>query len=330
MRSKGNNESLISIVVPVYNIEGYVYRCVDSMINQTYRNIEIILVDDGSIDKSGIICDEFANRDKRIKVIHKKNGGLSDARNAGIAAANGEYIGFVDGDDYIHQKMYEILLDACIRNNAQMAMCGRKTVDENGNLIKEMFTLGGETLYTGKEAVEHLLRWDSCDSSACDKLYSRILFDKVRYPLGVMSEDYQVTSRLMLSANRIVHVGYSLYNYVQRTERISHQLFTRKRIDVLKQVDIMTGFILDKFPDLKLQCDYFTGKQLISIQRYAFYNTDPKMRISMIEIRDICKKEKAKVIKNKLFTNKEKRRFLERNFLLPWKARLLGGNRYRR
>lgn len=327
MKTKSNNEFLISIVVPVYNIEEYLYNCVDSIIKQTYRNIEIILVDDGSTDKSGIICDEFANRDERIKVIHKKNGGLSDARNAGIDAAKGEYIGFVDGDDYIDQKMYEILLSACIRNKAQIAMCGRKTVDENGNIIKEMFTLADETLYTGKEAVEHLLRWDSCDSSACDKLYSRILFDKVRYPSGVMSEDYPVTSRLMISANMVVHVGHPLYNYVQRTESITHQLFTRKRIDVLKQVDIMTDFILDKFPDLKPQCDYFTGKQLISIQRYAFYNTDPEMRNSMIEVCDVCKREKAKIIKNRLFTNKEKRRFLERNFLLPFKARFLGGNR---
>ena len=321
------NDLLISIIVPVYNIEAYIAKCVDSIVHQSYKNIEIILVDDGSTDNSSVLCDELASKDERITVIHKTNGGLSDARNTGIDIAKGKYIGFVDGDDYIDPLMYEMLLNACIQTGAKIAMCGRKTVDESEKVIKEMFTLREETLFTAKEAVEHLLRWDSCDSAAWDKLYDKALFDGVRYPLGVMSEDYQVTSKLLISANSVVHVGNPLYYYVQRSGSITHQPFTRKRIDVLKQVDLITEYILSIFPDLKPQCEFFSGKHLLSIQRFAFYNTDPSMKKDMLEIRDICSKNKAKVIDNILFSNKEKRRFLIKNFLLPYKAKLLRGDR---
>ena len=123
---------LISIIVPVYKVEKYLQECVTSIQNQTYRNLEIILVDDGSPDKSGKLCNEYAKRDSRIKVIHKVNGGLSSARNAGLKIAKGEYIGFVDSDDYIRKNMYEKLLDACIQNKTEIAACNYNYII-NGN-----------------------------------------------------------------------------------------------------------------------------------------------------------------------------------------------------
>ena len=129
----------ISIIVPVYNVEEYIHRCIDSILAQTFTDFELILVNDGSHDQCGKICDEYAENDSRIKVIHKKNGGLSDARNAGLEIAQGEYIGFVDSDDYIEHDMYEKLIEACKEYNSKLAMCGRYKV--LGEELKPMFSL---------------------------------------------------------------------------------------------------------------------------------------------------------------------------------------------
>ena len=130
-----NNDILISVIVPIYNVEQFLSKCIQSIINQSYSRLEIILVDDGSTDDSPQICDEFKEKDKRIKVIHKKNGGLSDARNVGIEVASGEYIGFVDSDDYIDELMYEKLLNACIRNNSYISICGRNIVNIDNDIL---------------------------------------------------------------------------------------------------------------------------------------------------------------------------------------------------
>ena len=122
----------ISVIVPIYNVEQYLYQCIDSIIAQTYTNLEIILVDDGSTDSSGEICDKYASVDCRIVVIHKKNGGLSEARNAGINVATGDYIGFVDSDDYIFPDTYRGMIEACENNNCEIAVCARDNFNENG------------------------------------------------------------------------------------------------------------------------------------------------------------------------------------------------------
>lgn len=211
-----NNDILISVIVPIYNVEQFLSKCIQSIINQSYSRLEIILVDDGSTDDSPQICDEFKEKDKRIKVIHKKNGGLSDARNVGIEVASGEYIGFVDSDDYIDELMYEKLLNACIRNNSYISICGRNIVNIDNDILCQQFTVEKEVVYDGKTAIKKLLLWDSCDSAAWDKLYKKELFEDLKYPLGVWSEDYAVTSRIFAKADKIVHVGEALYYYVQR------------------------------------------------------------------------------------------------------------------
>ena len=141
---------LISIIVPVYNVESYLKKCLESIINQTYKNIEIILIDDGSTDSSGKICDDYANKDKRIKVIHKQNGGVSDARNTALDICRGDYIGFIDSDDYIELDMYETLLKFLLNNNLDVAMCSSYTV-KNKQLIRcKNFK---PYILTGKEAI---------------------------------------------------------------------------------------------------------------------------------------------------------------------------------
>lgn len=314
---------LISIVVPIYNVEKYLVDCIESILAQNYRNFELILVDDGSSDHCGEICDAYEERDPRIKVIHKKNGGLSDARNAGIEIATGDYIGFVDSDDYIESDMYEKLLNACLESHSDISMCGRYVVTEDKKVVFEKFVLDGWMKYDSKTAIGKLLLWDSCDSAAWDKLYKRTLFDNVRYPLGVMSEDYDVTSRLFEKANGIVHIGEPKYHYVQRAESITKQGFTKKRFEVIYQVYQLVDFVSAIYPDLQNQTHYFTGKHLISMERFSLQSQDkdsvPEMKLLLKE----CKKNIYNICACQYLTFWEKLKFCVRLVLLNGHIRRL-------
>ena len=180
-------KDLISVIVPVYKVERYLCRCVDSIIAQTYTNLQIILVDDGSPDGSGAICDDYAAKDSRITVIHKKNGGLSDARNAGLVAACGSYIGFVDSDDYIAVDMYEKLYKAIVACNADMSVCNFRYVDENGNNIEER----NNALPVKDEVIDGITALTrTLDDkgwyyvTAWNRLYSRKLLQSIYFPDG--------------------------------------------------------------------------------------------------------------------------------------------------
>ena len=211
---------LISVIVPIYNVEKYLNRCVDSIINQTYKNLEIILVDDGSPDNCGKICDEYAKKDKRIKVIHKKNGGLSDARNAGIDLAKGKYIGFVDSDDYIEKDMYSYLYNLVLENNAQISICNWYEVNENERIDKNIkfndFTIGKD------RAIEMLIQDKIIKNYAWNKLYDISLFKKydIRYPYGRKMEDVGTTYKLFYYSKKIAIGNKPEYNYIIRSNSI--------------------------------------------------------------------------------------------------------------
>ena len=167
--------ALISVIVPVYNVEPYLPRCIDSILAQTYSNLEVILVDDGAKDASGAICDDYAGKESRIKVIHKENGGLSSARNAGIDIARGEYLAFVDSDDWIEPDAYEYMLEQMLQSGAKLACAGR--YDVNGETGEKKIGLcpTKNVCIPAEEMVGRIFVWDNCDSSACDKLYHRSL-----------------------------------------------------------------------------------------------------------------------------------------------------------
>ena len=185
----------ISIIVPFYNVEKYAPKCIESIINQTYTNLEIILVDDGSPDTCGKICDDYALKDGRIKVIHKKNAGLSDARNVGIKEATGKYIGFVDGDDYIEKDMYKYLYNLIKENNADISICGVEEVYEDGSIQDEKAKESIEIL-SKEDAIKELLLDKKVRSHAWDKLYKRELFENIEYPYGRKMEDIATTYKL--------------------------------------------------------------------------------------------------------------------------------------
>lgn len=227
----------ISIIVPVYNVEKYLPRCIDSILAQTYKNIEVILVDDGSPDKCGAICDEYAKKDKCIKVIHKKNGGLSDARNAGINAAMGEYIGFVDSDDYIVPDMYEKLYNAIVKTNSDIAISNFLYVDEMGNEIGQNNNLpiyddvlSGRQILGEKMVEDKFWYW----VVAWNKLYKKSIFDDIRYPIGKIHEDEFIIHSIYAKVDQVACVPDALIYYVQRSDSIMGRKSSIKNFDAVE------------------------------------------------------------------------------------------------
>ncbi len=207
----------ISVIVPVYQVEPYLGQCLDSLVAQTYQNMEFILVDDGSPDGCPAICDGYAAKDGRVKVIHQTNGGVSAARNAGLAAATGEWIGWVDGDDWVEADMYEYLLKNALERNADVAVCGRLERYPD----REVFW-GWDTLqvWDQEQVIAQLLEDRALRNYLCDKLWKRELFAGIRFPEGEIFEDITVTCRLLLKTNTVVGLPEAKYNYRQRPDSI--------------------------------------------------------------------------------------------------------------
>ena len=210
-------EPKISVIVPVYKVEPYLRKCLDSIVNQTYRNLEIILVDDGSPDNCGAICDEYAAKDQRVRVIHKANGGLSSARNAALEIATGAYIGFVDSDDWIEVKMFEVLLSGLQTAGADISVCGH--YEEYKSHRKE-FTWPKQLVLDKERALEKLLQNDQMKNLVWDKLFCRNLFDNIRFPEGKTFEDMAIMHWLFLQAEKVVCLPNALYHYLQRSGSI--------------------------------------------------------------------------------------------------------------
>ena len=211
---------LISIIVPVYKAEKHLRKCVDSLRNQTYSNLEILLVDDGSPDNSGKMCDDFALEDKRIKVIHKQNGGQSDARNVGLAQATGKYIGFVDSDDYVEKDMYETLYNEIIENDADISVISNAMVRENGEHINGSDTQN-KYVYEGNAVIKELLLHVTLKNYAWDKLYKKELLDGIKFIVGVCYEDVPFMLEVMAKAKKVVYYDSMKYYYVKHRESVS-------------------------------------------------------------------------------------------------------------
>lgn len=239
-------EPLISVIVPVYNVEEYLNKCVDSIINQTYKNIEILLIDDGSTDTSGAICDDYSQRYDNVKTYHKKNGGLSSARNFGIERASGEYLGFVDSDDYIHKEMYERLYSLIKENDADLSECLLTNVYNGKNLInnekERVLVVNSET------AIDLALKAEIANVVAVDKLYRRSLFDNVRYPVGKTIEDGFVIVDILSQCDRIVITTEQMYYYVHRKGSITTDAFSTKSLDAIEAYEKNYNIIKNKYP----------------------------------------------------------------------------------
>ena len=226
-------QSKISVIVPVYNVEKYLEKCVNSLINQSYTDLEIILVDDGATDSSGAMCDELQKLDRRIKVIHKVNGGLSDARNTGIEIATGDYITFLDSDDYVHPDLYQNLYRLIIEKDCDVAICNYEYVDEEGKGVYPISDVLKDEVITGKEALNKLMldEGNFYYVTAWNKLYRKEIFKEIRFPKGKVHEDEYVAHRVLDKCSKVVTTKEVYIYYVQRQGSITNKGINVKKLD---------------------------------------------------------------------------------------------------
>lgn len=269
-------EELISVIVPIYNVENYLRRCVNSIINQIYKNLEIILVDDGSTDNSGKICDEYAKTDNRIIVVHKKNGGVSDARNKGVEIVKGKYITFVDPDDYISEDYIEYLYNILVRNNANMSICNVKKIFKNikYELQQESFM----KVLKPEEVFENILLNKGIEVAVYGKLYDIKLFDKIKFPFGKTYEDTAVIYKLIDKCDEIAYGNKECYYYIARVGSISKQKrYNKNEESYIEFTNEMLKYINNKYPKLQKQLKRFYVYSNFRILRMLVF-TKPRQK----------------------------------------------------
>lgn len=249
-------DTLISVIVPVYNVEKYLKRCVASIQKQTYSYLQIILVDDGSTDSSGQLCDQLAKSDVRLKVLHKENGGLSSARNYGLDYADGDVIAFVDSDDYIHPKMYEQMMQAMKESHSDMVICGFQEVFEEDiadgehasyeRISFEDLSCRVLDIVEKKDIPYQLKIRDVQTVVQWNKLFKRHIFEKIRYPEGKLHEDVFVIHRELWECEKIAYLPNSYYYYVQRTNSIMHVVAEKNLRDAIEGYEERIAFYDEK------------------------------------------------------------------------------------
>lgn len=228
------DNKLVTVIVPVYNVECYLDKCISSIVHQSYKNLEIIMIDDGSTDASSEICDKWAVKDKRIHVIHKQNGGLSDARNAGLAVATGEYISFVDSDDWIKPQFIETLMALLESDKADIAECGVRYVDERGHILRERCYPEKKAAKSKIEALKTLVKENGIYQTVWNKLYKRDVLKGILFEKGKYNEDDFWTYQVFDRAERLIVISDKLYCYLQRESSIMGIGYQIKRLDGLK------------------------------------------------------------------------------------------------
>lgn len=286
-----NMNLIVSIVVPVYNVEKYLRRCVDSLIRQTYKNVEIILVDDGSTDGCTKICDDYAKLDNRIKVLHKKNGGLSDARNAGLTVASGDYVSFVDSDDWVHEDFIKILVNMTEETGADISVCSYKKIYSDSNVSNEnkcVAELCKPILFNPVEAIRDIFSADTkLWITTWNKLYKKSLFtkNKIVFPVGKIHEDNFTTYKLFFYAERIAFIDVPLYYYFQRTDSIMGRPFDTRRLVIFEALKETERFIVDNNLLVKNEFENYKYLNMLTI-------------LDALLCSDMNKTEKSTLIKN--------------------------------
>ncbi len=269
------SEDLVSVIVPIYKVEPYLERCLDSIIRQTYTNLEIILVDDGSPDGCGAICDRYKEKDSRIIVIHKENGGLSSARNAGLDICTGEYISFVDSDDYIEPDMIEVMVRAMIETGADISICG--IFDEYLSKENSIRLSSKKKEIFSKEEIIKMQLTNKESFSVCNKVYRREIWIEVRFSEGQFYEDMDISSIVMSFAGSIVHVGKPLYHYVHREHSITTAINVKNIQDQCRAIRNVSVFVKEKYPLMREELVYFKNSRYLPILFLCYeYNYNGK------------------------------------------------------
>lgn len=240
---------MISVIVPIYNVESCLRTCIDSIINQSYHDFELLLVDDGSTDSCGKICDEYAAKDDRVRAFHKKNGGLSDARNYGIEQANGEYLTFIDSDDYIASNYLETLYQMLCTQNADISVVCCKIVYDMNADVGNVNVLSVLTI-DPQEAIRRMLIRSPFGVSAWGKLFKRELFEKIQFPVGRLYEDLLTTPYIFEKCQKVVYTEAQMYFYYQRPDSITNRPFSEQDLQAFNGLRQIVDYIETQFPEI--------------------------------------------------------------------------------
>ncbi len=302
---------LLSVIVPVYNTKEYLNRCVNSIRKQRYANLEILLIDDGSTDQSGALCEKFALEDKRIRVFHKNNGGSSSARNMGIVQAKGEYLTFIDSDDYIEEDMYYYLMEATERRQVNISQIGRIEEDEEGNILPDVCLIPTkEILYQPAEFLEELLMYRG-DSSFCTKVFQKDVFIGAQFPEGELNEDLRLMVSLLDRGIEILSIPYAGYHVVYRqgsnTRKEGKESFSRAYLDSVHNADRILQLVQEKYGDLLRQAERFGAYQRLLFLLHIPISQMEKTNVDYKKVVLYIRKNRRKIRKNPYLTKKDKR-----------------------
>ena len=275
---------LISIIVPIYGVERYIRKCLDSLVNQTYHNLEFILVDDGSPDGCGVICDEYAEKDHRIRVIHKENGGVSSARNAGLAMITGQWIGWVDPDDWIERDMFEYMLCHAISSEADVVVCGR--YEEFSE--KSRFRGWKEKIsFDTEQVLQALLDDQTLQNFLWDKLWKRELFDDVVFPEGRVFEDISVIFGILERTKKVVCLPEAKYHYRQRIGSITTELSLKNKMQCYLAMKQRLSQPSDRWPQFREKLQIKCVTTGISVWCVYYFSSREERRRFWSEIKEI-------------------------------------------
>ena len=309
---EGKNEVIcerISVIVPIYNTEKYLARCIESILCQTYTNLEIILVDDGSTDKSGDICDFYARKDNRVKVVHKENGGAAAARNFALNMVTGQYIGFVDSDDTVEKDFFELLYDLICQYDADISMVAYREIEMGEKIAK----LKDKSLIVmnQKQAVKELLFDRKIQNYVWNKLYKRELFKDIEYPVGKKYEDIGTTFYILEKCSKIAVSGSPEYYYITRGDSIVNNNTEGTVIDYISLISDRYDYIDKKYKELKKYNDFYITKTLITAYTDAYHlknNSEEFLKILnnfFNKVKDIFKNNEEDILT--LFSEEQKK-----------------------
>lgn len=300
-----DKQPLISIIVPFYNVEQYLEPCLESIKKQTYKNIEVVLVNDGSVDKSTDICEKFTSVDSRFKLFNKPNGGISDARNFGISKTTGEYISFIDSDDAVTEDYIEYLYNLIVKYNTKLSVTAHTINNNDSKFIFHGFD--SERKITQKEALESILLDNGVDLSPWGKIYAKELFEGIEYPTGFIFEDTATTYKLIYKCDYVACGNESKYFYQIRSKSITTCINFLQKMDLIKNTDIMCDSIVSKYPDLAAAADrrrvwaYFsTLNQLIKAENPGQYKNEYK------QLKDYLLSKRKVILSGKEYSKRDK------------------------
>lgn len=307
-------QDLISVIIPVYNVKKYLRRCIKGVLAQTYKNLEIILVDDGSTDGSGELCDEIFKTDKRVVVFHKQNGGLSSARNYGVRASNGDYICFIDSDDTVDDDYVETLHDTIKKYKVKLAICSHRVFYAGHKTAVDMST-GESGRIDSKTILQRLLYADGIDTSSWAKMFTRDILMKNPFPEGRNFEDAATTYLYIDSVKYIGLNSVAKYNYYVRRMSISQKPFDKSKMDLITSTKEMHDYVIEKYPKMKLGAE----RRLM----YAYLSTLRQIALSpetpdSVECQPIVwhyiKTHKNSVLRNTNIPERDRKALMSTNF----------------